>query len=292
MVVVRIKGGLGNQLFQYAAGYALAHRLGEPLFIDASFFPKQTLRNYRISSLNPTYNEMIEATTLPLGVKLYKNKYINKAIRQSRMESLYAGKFQFILERDHSDITEVVLQTNKRDIYLDGYFQSAIYFQSVIDDLKDQFVPSYVISPKVRDVKDEICACNSVSIHVRRGDFLAEKDKGSTYHYVLNQDYYFRAIEFISQRVEAPVFYWFSNDIDWVISTFGQSDNFRFVKNAGSNADVDDMLLMNYCKHNIVANSTFSWWGAFLNRNSSPIQIVPKRPFGGGHMIPDEWIKL
>lgn len=293
MIIVRIRGGLGNQLFQYAAGYALAERLGQPLVVDVSFFSKQSLRNYRISKMMIEYDSFIDDFQLPLSVRILKNKYVNKFLRKVGCESLYIGNsYTYILERDYSDITSALFDVQSKDIYLDGYFQAEVYFASIKAKIYKQYIPLYEKSDAVNKILSQIEGCNAIAVHVRRGDFIEEKKKRSIYHYLLDENYYIRALKYIQDLVRNPVLFWFSDDIDWVKKNFGIKENFRFVSFKSENRDIDDMYLMSKCKHIIAANSTFSWWGAYLNTNENAIRVVPERAFGGKYMIPVGWVKL
>lgn len=145
------------------------------------------------------------------------------------------------------------------------------------------------------DIEDQalmkdICSKESVSIHIRRGDYLTDVDFGG----VCDLNYYIRAISYIKERVEHPIFYVFSNDVLWVQENFHMSDMVVVNKNTGKDS-WKDMYLMSSCKHNINANSTFSWWGAWLNHNPNKIVIVPEKFIVTRQtkdIYPSNWVKI
>jgi len=138
----------------------------------------------------------------------------------------------------------------------------------------------------------EIIDSNSVAVHVRRGDFLKAQYNRNPRHYLLGEAYYKNSLRFINSRLNNPQFFWFSDDIEWVKNTFGTHDNFHFVSMHTENPDIDEMMLMKNCKHIIAANSTFSWWAAWLNENPNAVVTVPGKRYGNERMIPDRWIKI
>ena len=288
MIVMRIKGGLGNQLFQYASSYALAKRLNQKLMFDPSFTANMTSRNYKLPLLRVDTDEVVCIDQLPPKIKLLKNLYINKACRVLNLPKHSCGKFVYRLEtRDEWQPDFFTMQ--EENLYVDGYFQSEEYFKQHRAKLLKQIQPKYKPENEYLKTLNDIQKCNSVAVHVRRSDF--KKDR-CAYHYLLDETYYKRAIEKIRASVINPVFFCFSDDMDWVKKNFGEKENFRFMSLHTSHADIDELMLMKNCKHIIAANSTFSWWAAWLNENEDAIRIVPEKPYGMEGMIPEGWIKM
>ena len=176
MVTIRIKGGLGNQLFQYAAGYALAKRMNQKLKLDSSFFPQQTLRGFKLGYLNVTFGDVVEHQS---GlVKAYKNKYLNKTLRKANVRALPCGKQTKYLLETRSDIVPEFFNISAPNIYLDGYYQSEKYFREYKADLIQQFTPNYPSEAEYESALAEIQGREAVAVHVRRGDFLnAQNDR-------------------------------------------------------------------------------------------------------------------
>lgn len=291
MIIVRIKEGLGNQMFQYATAYALAKRLNQPLLL----FPDKDNKNrpFRLTQLN--INEpIIKPEELPLEIKLIRNRNMNYAIRrlhcikeshQDQYIQFQLGKWLYFSELQNG-FQEAFLALNGDNIFIDGYFLSHSLFEKCRKDLLSRFVSSYPGEPDYNNALKQIKGCNSVAIHVRRGDYQFDNHP---YHYLLGADYYRRAISYIRKQVVAPVFFWFSEDFEWVSEHFVSEKDFRFIKLQTMYRDIDEMMLMKNCKHIIMANSTFSWWAAWLNEHENSIRIIPEKRFGN-EMIPDSWV--
>lgn len=290
MIIIRIKGGLGNQLFQYAVGYAMAKRLESKLVLDTTFFPKQSLRGYKLCKLDLDFQETVVP---PKAIELLKNKFLNKFLRKINIQNISVNKETTYLLETRSDILKQVFSENNTNIYLDGYFQSELYFDKYKEDLHRQFRSNYSMEDEFNRQAKEIDSTLSVAVHVRRGDFLKAKNDFNINHYLLEKQYYLNALDYLKARLpSSSVFYWFSDDIEWVKNNFGDLLNYKFVKLKTPNADIDELFLMSKCNHIVTANSTFSWWAAWLNNKQNPIRIVPARRFGNLHMIPDSWIKI
>lgn len=198
-----------------------------------------------------------------------------------------------IIEREGFLCEHIFSLNLDEDYYLDGYWQDLRYFEEE-HKVKDYF-KFRELDSRNKKICGQIKNHNSISIHIRRGDYV----KNSLYEGICTLDYYKKAIDYIKKRVEEPHFYVFSNDIRWSRENIGLKEN--EVDYIDWNVDVDsykDMQLMSYCKHNIIANSSFSWWGAFLNRNSKKIVISPKiwnnlrSEESSNMLIRDEWIKI
>lgn len=285
---MRIKGGLGNQLFQYASSYALAKRLKQKIIFDPSFTSNMTVRGYKLPLLCVETDEVIFTEQLPKKILFFKNLYINKICRILNMSRHNCGKYLYWLETKdewQSDFFTI----EEDNLYVDGYFQSEEYFKQYRAELLKQIHPKYDPEEEYLKVLEEIKNCNSIAVHVRRSDF---KKDSCEYHYLLDEFYYKKAIEKIRLYVDNPVFFWFSDDMAWVKEHIGSADDFRFVSIHTKHGDVDDMMLMKNCNHIIAANSTFSWWAAWLNEHKDVIRIVPEKPYGMDGMIPTNWIKM
>ncbi len=293
MIIVRIREGLGNQMFQYATAYALARRLNQPLLL----FHDEVYENrpFRLNLFN--INETtIESNELPLNIKLIRNKYMNcvlrklhiiKESRQDQYVQFQLGRWLYFSELQNG-FQKPLLALNSGNIFLNGFFLSHSLFEKCRKDLLSSFIPSYPGETDFINTLNQIKGCNSVAVHVRRGDY---RFSNHPYHYLLGEDYYRRAISYIRKKVETPVFFWFSEDFEWVHEHFRSEKDFRFIKLQTMHRDIDEMMLMKNCNHIITANSTFSWWAAWLNEHENPIRIIPEKRFGN-EMVPDSWILL
>ena len=289
MIVIRIKGGLGNQLFQYAFAYSLSKKFNKRLFLNPFFSGNMSKRNIGLFFLKLDSNEPISNSSLPLRVKLIRSKYFNKLFRYLNIKRHRCGlNFLYILET-RQIYQNISYNFGQKNLYFDGYFQSPIYFKEFRNELLRQFRPNYNPEDSYLETLHKIIDSESVAIHIRRGDFAKDNDK---YHYVLEESYYLDAISYIKKRVDRPFFFIFSNDVEWSKLLLGNLDNASFVTLNTVHCDIDELMLMKNCRHIIGANSTYSWWASWLNENENAIRIVPKKPFGMEGMIPNEWIKI
>jgi hypothetical protein len=259
IIVVWCCGGLGNQMFQYAF-YRSLQVMGANVKFDISEFKHYAPHNGyeidKIFSINPDYATDLDKSGLESIVQSdggYNEKYI-------RCSGAY---------------------------FLEGYWQSEKYFLNCIDNIRHDFTfpaldgSNNLIAQQMQDT-------NSVSIHIRRGDYVDNPLHGG----ICTIDYYFQAIAIIESVIIEPMFYVFSNDIDWCKDNLKLKNAAYIVGNNGNNS-YKDMQLMSLCKHNIIANSSFSWWGAWLNVNSSKIVIAPKKWHNqdGLLKLPKSWVE-
>lgn len=249
MVIIKLKGGLGNQLFQYATARNLSLILKTKLFIFSNKIEKDNLEKFNISSR-----------------RISKNRY-----------KLFL-KFKSFTEykEEYFSYNKEVLKL-KNNIILDGYFQSEKYFincrETILNDLK---INKSLKSTSL-DLLNEIKKTNSISIHIRRGDY-AENSEVNKIHGCVSLSYYENAINLISEKTKNPVYFVFSDDISWAKSNLN-IDAKVYYSEFNKNSAYEDLKLMSKCKNNIIANSSFSWWGAWLNTNPDKIIIIPKRWF-------------
>ncbi|TBR19068.1 MAG: alpha-1,2-fucosyltransferase [Chitinophagaceae bacterium] len=285
MIIVNIIGGLGNQLFQYAVGKAIATKHCIDLKLDVSKFTEPQLRNFDLLNFNLNINF---ATTTEIQRYQPQNKF------QKIIHLLTPHKWRTFYKEKHFHFDKRILDFGK-NIYLKGYFQSEQYFSSYKKQFQIDLIIKDEVLTKVKELGEVLKISNSVSVHFRRGDF-ATKSETLLYHGILEADYYLQAIEIIKSKIETPSFYFFSDDIQWVKENF-QLPGAVYVSENLSKNHIEDLYLMSCCRHNIIANSSFSWWGAWLNKNVDKIVIAPQHWFNKGpkdtqDLIPDSWIKI
>jgi hypothetical protein len=261
MIVVRVIGGLGNQFFQYAAAKSLAIRHGTSIGIDTTFFKgndgkSHFRRKFGLGQFDTVFKKMA-LKDIKKYVWISGNKYLDKYLR--KISVLKKGVWH-----DNGAIGDFDSQSS--DVYLDGHFINPKYFGGLKNTLQKEF--ELRNKNGIHDFLKKINSSDSVSIHVRRGDLL--KLKGS---YILPKDYYSKAIKIISGKVKNPKFFIFSDDITWCREHFKNFENKVFVD---GNGVAEDFELMKNCKHNILANSTLSWWVGYLNPNNNPIVVAPE----------------
>jgi Glycosyl transferase family 11 len=180
------------------------------------------------------------------------------------------------------------------DIYLDGYWQSEQYFAQYADKIREDFTFKLQLSNQNAVITKQISQENSVSLHVRRGDYVTNSK--NAFIGVCSLDYYQTAVEQIKMQVDKPVFFIFSDDINWVKDNLSLDDKAVLISHNLGSESYNDMRLMSLCSHNIIANSSFSWWGAWLNANPNKIVIAPKQWFASklddSDLVPSAWLRF
>ena len=281
MIITKLKGGLGNQLFQYAAGRAVALHHKVPLKLDLTIFETYKSHNgYRLDQF------AIEADIATDSEIIHLKGGNNLLFSGLRKAGLIKRKSYF-KEKRSSYFHERVFKNNF--VYLDGYWQNELYFSNIRELLLRELSPINSMNDLGSDYLEHINKSNSVSLHVRRGDYLNLKNIN-----VLDVDYYMKAVEYIRKNVEKPTFFIFSDDLDWCKKSLGFLDGCIYVDR--TQTEIDDLKLMSFCRHNIIANSSFSWWGAWLNQNPKKTVIAPKDWIlnvpGSSNVILSDWVKL
>lgn len=293
MILCNLSGGLGNQMFQYALGRAVSEKtqLELKLVVDGfNFFNNhngyELERTFGLkTSLATPVDLKIMLGTLRSGFKVrrYLSHPFLKTIRGSN----------FIQEPGFNYYPEVYNLASS-GCYLQGYWQSELYFTGITNLIASDFSFIPMIDYLNRVLENKIMETNSVAIHFRRGDYLKSK-----IHNICDMSYYSRAIELILKQVNNPYFFVFSDDPNLAQESFCKKyKNVVIVDNNKENNSYYDMFLMSICKHNIIANSTFSWWSAWLNKNKNKLVIAPKIWFSSisvattNDLYPKEWIKL
>jgi len=281
VIIICLKGGLGNQMFQYALYYKFK-KLGKNVFLDLSLYrSKIEKRKYELGIFrNVAFDEAVENECRCMRGD-YKN-IIDIILRKFNLKKYYYR------EKEEKFIGDIY---NKNRIYLDGYWQNEKYFRDIRQDLLLQFQFPPLQHVENINVAKAIQETNSVSVHVRRGDYLNNK---KMYGCLYQTDYYRNAIKYICDRIENAVFFVFSDDIEWSKKHF-KGCQFVIVDFNRENQSYIDMQLMSLCKYNIIANSSFSWWAAWLNQFRDKIVVAPKF-WTINKNIPDivcdEWIVL
>ena len=283
MIGTRIRGGLGNQLFQYCAGRALALRHGVELCLDLRDFERKAAFRMGLSHFNI---QTVPAGRLPIGredgLAALGKVFRGGALKPYREASLgYDPAFDGLGD----------------DRLLRGYWQSERYFSEFESQIRADLAFAEPAVGQNADVLAEISAENAVSLHIRRGDYVAS-DKVNAAHGTCDLAYYARAVEAVASRVEGPfVIYAFSDDPAWVTENLRLDQDVRFVDhNTGATAQ-EDMRLMSACRHHIIANSSFTWWGAWLNPRADKVVVGPKQWFAdpkknNPDILPEGWVRV
>jgi len=285
MVAIELIGGLGNQMFQYATAKALALHRNENLSLDSRLFADYELHNYSLHHFN------IDALTV-------KEEIIFEPVSFStKMKAAFSQKkiFHQYVERNLS-FDKKLFSLTAKNIYLKGYFQSEKYFSRFENEIRKDFEIISPLKKKTVEMLQLIDAHNSVSLHIRRGDYVTNAEANAV-HGTCDLNYYHKAIKRIKEKVENPVFFIFSDDIDWAKQNLKTDSTTHFVDFNDASTNYEDLKLMSCCKYNIIANSSFSWWGAWLNNYKNKIVIAPSRWFktdihNSQDIIPESWLKI
>ncbi len=292
MIIVQLTGGLGNQLFQYAIGRNIAERNNVPLKLDLSWFKDQSDRSYGLNHF-ATIQEIASPAEVA-QLKGSKLVYLKEIILHKLNIDRPHGKRTLILERS-LDFDPNILQISG-SAYLIGFWQSEKYFKDIERTIRKEFVIKTPPDSKNIAVANEIKNTEAVCIHVRRGDYVSDP-KTSRSIGVCSLDYYYKSLDHIMSKVEKPHFFIFSNDPDWTQRHIKIDAPTTYVCHNPSDMGFEDLRLMTFCKHFIIANSSFSWWGAWLSSNKQKTVIAPAQWFKGQQYndedrLPKEWIRL
>lgn len=275
MLIMKLQGRLGNQMFQYALAKQLQH-LGKKVKIDNS----QLKYNNDYNELGIFGADLEEAT--PEEVAKYGD--CNKSLLNKILRHTIGYKKSHYLEKGMEIHPEVFDLDEK---YLDGYWQTEKYFKGIENDIRKLYQFPLDDNPLNLEIKKKMAETTSVALHIRRGDYLSKEVK-KLYGTPCDEAYYQKAISYFVEKYGDVHFFVFTNDREWVRENFRTAGEKIFVDwNSGKNS-FRDMELMSCCKHNVIANSSFSWWSAWLNANKEKEVIAPKVWFEN-IPTPDVW---
>jgi hypothetical protein len=292
LIFSHILGGIGNQMFQYAAGRSLSYFHKQPFLLDLNDFEFYKLHNgFELQRIfNIAANIGIKSDLREI-LGWQRNSLINKVLRQPQFKSLRSRNF--VVEPHFNYWSDFF--KSPTNAYLRGYWQSELYFKSIQNLIREEFKFKIPLSGENAKLAKLIQSQKSVSLHVRRGDYLTHL-KTSRIMSTCSIDYYEKAVDLMSSKIQSPVFYVFSDDICWTKKNISMPHPCVYIDHNNHLESYRDMQLMSLCQHHIIANSSFSWWGAWLGQNSSKIVIAPKVWFKNGtndsDLVPNRWIRL
>ncbi len=299
MILVELSGGLGNQMFEYALGRHLSILNNCDLKLDISKLEVDPLRDYALHCFNITSTLASEEETRFLKYGFSgKLPYLFCHIAAKLLEKLNLQnplkRSTFVEETQTVFRPEILKMTG--DVLLSGYWQTEKYFLPIRKTLLQEF--SYKAPPDdaSREMIKLIRSENSVSVHIRRGDYISNPEIRSL-HCCCDESYYARAMAEICNQVSQPHFFVFSDEPAWVKENFRTPGKMTVLDLNHGDRGHEDMRLMSLCCHNVIANSSFSWWGAWLNENPHKIVIAPQRwftsdQFATKDLLPEGWLKL
>lgn len=296
MIIVQLYGGLGNQMFQYAFGTHLASINNAELIFDLSYvqsklpFKKWTTPMKYELDIFPNINANLNSNIFSskFMYPFAKLEYILKS-------KFYKKKYNYLYE-ESIDFNPIFLDF-KDNTYVFGNFQSEKYFLNIRDKIRTDFQFKKITDDVNLNHIQKIQNCNSVSIHIRRGDYVSIQKNASKF-IALDIQYYENAIKKINSLISNPIFFIFSDDVDWVKQNLKSEFEMHYISNNNTKTtSYIDMHLMSMCQHNVIANSTFSWWAAWLNANENKIIISPSKWFHHfdvkmDDILPETWLRI
>ncbi len=295
MFVIKLRGGLGNQMFQYALAKSLMLSTGQEVFLDTSLphYRSETKRHYALDCFQLDKKiKFVDATCLPLVLRDPASDLCKKLFLKLRLRQLFTKDWHYVLERANGYDTKLV--TMRGLVYLEGYWQTERYFTDYRESLLADF-SLLNASPGFIRIADYMKATSSISLHVRRGDY-ASSESVKAQHNLCSLEYYQEAIKSIKTKVSEPKFFIFSDDPDWARANLPLEPHEIEIVSNQSLADHEELILMSHCQHQIIANSSFSWWGAWLNKNTDKIVIAPKQWFSHDReaidLMPASWLTI
>jgi hypothetical protein len=280
-------------MFQYAAGRALSLSTHQIQNLDLNDFTGYQLHNG--FELERVFNidKVVKSTSSNIQELLSwrANSFAKKILRRSHFAKLRGQSF---IVEPYFNYWPNFFEL-KQDCYLYGYWQSERYFKDFADIIRQDFAFKIPLDERNKKVVLEMTNTQSVSLHVRRGDYVNDP-KNSNIMHICSLEYYRQAINYIVKRIEQPVFYIFSDDIAWVKEHLSIEFPCVYIDHNSGSESYRDMQLMSLCKHHVIANSSFSWWGAWLNANPEKTVIAPREWFVNKNnvddLIPHNWIKI
>ncbi len=282
MITINIAGGLGNQMFQYAVAKCLSLKHNSQLTLDTTFFintpENDTSRKFQLDIFNIKTDAII----------------VNKNIFKKYIRLLYRMILRPLSDDQQILIFNFLLKIGL-PVYLTRHFQNEKYFIEIKDTLLREFTLKSKLGDEAEKIKNLMANSNSISIHVRRTDYLKQMDFFGN----CSINYYQKALGEIIEKIgnEKIELFISSDDIPWTKKNLAFNYPTHFISNLALIPNYEEMYLMSLCKHNIIANSTFSWWGAWLNQNKDKIVIGPKYWFKDKtskelEILPKEWLQL
>jgi hypothetical protein len=282
-------GGLGNQMFQYAIARNLAYKNNDEIKLDIRWYKKYGLREYLLGHFNiiESYADSAEIQ------KIKRSKKGSPTIFRKLFLNLFSKNYLYYKEEIFGYNTEIF--KFKGNICLEGYWQSEKYFSDISDVIRNEFTLKTEPDEKNSKLLCQIKNCNAVALHVRRGDYLTNSVTSKILS-TCSLDYYSRCIDIIAKKIDNSHFFVFSDDLKWSRDNIRPNFPTTYVSHNGPDKAHEDLRLMSQCKHFIIANSSFSWWGAWLSSNPNKIVLAPKRWFKQNidtkDLIPGGWIQV
>lgn len=290
MIIVTLLGGLGNQMFQYALGRALSIRLNTELVVDLTSYGLDPLRSYQL----PYF---------PIHARISSHEDQSKVVPSEGMIKKIKARIGLIIRNENPIIVikerslrydPAILQTpDNSSLY--GYWQCEQYFSDISDIIRTDFSFPAKISLQNDTCLKKIEKTTSVSIHIRHGDYISNPTTNA-YHGVCSKEYYYNAMSLVEEQIKEPEYFIFTDDPQWAKNNIITTKS-KTIVDWNDNSPHEDMRLMASCRHHIIANSSFSWWGAWLGKTKNQIVIAPEPWYDAKEqdtrdIYSDDWIRL
>jgi hypothetical protein len=292
MIISHIIGGLGNQMFQYASGRSRSLELGTRLRLHVADFADYGLhQGFQLGAVFGADFQLASEQEVSAFLGWRAHRLCRRLLARRSAAAFRGAKF---VGEPCFDYWPGILETAS-DCYLAGYWQSEKYFRNSEETIRADFAFKTPLTGRNTETAANIANSNAVSLHVRRGDYAANP-RTLAVHGLCSADYYHSAIKFVAGHVESPEFFIFSDDIPWVKQHLSIAHPCHYIEHNKGEDSHNDMRLMSLCRHHIIANSSFSWWGAWLNPTPDKIVVAPRRWFADGcsvkDLIPEGWVSL
>jgi hypothetical protein len=295
MIIVKLTGGIGNQMFQYAAARRLSFVNDTQLRLDLSWFDE----------VGPSLNRKYELEVFNIASEIANSADI-AALKPKKLNSFWSRLPNFLKNiNQHNNRTHLIeknfsfdsaILSLRGNVYIEGYWQSEKYFIDIGQIIRREFSFKKDVPESNQRTLDNITSSESIAVHIRRGDYVT-LPTANAYHGLCQLNYYHLAANIIGNQLSKPVFYVFSDDITWAKHNLKLDYEINFIDHNGPDRGCEDLRLMSLCKHHVIANSSFSWWGAWLDPGRNKIVCAPRRWFcdesiNTSDLIPDSWIRL
>lgn len=294
MVVVQLTGGLGNQLFQYATAKALSIHHNTELLLDVSAYHRKELpdlevpRNFELYNFAGVVEKLIQASEI-------QNEKQFSFLKERKIEKILPNYKRQVYKEPFYHFDANFFRC-KQQVFLKGGWQSPKYFNNYADNIKSILQLKETTYNKIKPKALTLENTTTVAVHIRRADYL-RKPVILEWHGVLGKEYYAKAFEVLSKHTNIDKVLYFSDDPEWVAKELVSLMPGEIVSNEVSFTPYEDFYLMQHCTHNIIANSSFSWWAAWLNPNPDKIVVAPQRwfnkaPLNTKDVYPEGWFKV
>lgn len=292
MVIIRLKGGMGNQMFQYAFGLRAARALGTELQVDLSLLldrargKDHVYRDYDLTIFEVPHQFLVNPTIL-------RTLYATKSSKICKATRKWLTRGRNYVREPHFEVSKTILQQPKNNTIYEGWWQSERYFSDISEEVRKIFTFVHPILTTSESLFKQIKNTNSICLNVRRTDFLKVDDLNTT-----NKDYFLNAAKKMADLVDNPHFFIFSDDVEWCAKNLNLAHPTTLVDHSHKGEKFGNYLqLMKACQHFIIPNSSFAWWAVWLNENKDKNVIAPKNWFNSteydtSDLVPKNWIRL